>query len=97
MLIACFPFLFIHTHTAVCTLHLSHYTWPDRRWFVILWLWIRHIEDKEILIVINFLCFYLFSPGGLLNQDPLLNDNVGDEESSELQEVVIDKQPQVDG
>lgn len=50
----------------------------------------------EILIVINFLCFYLFSPGGLLNQDPLLNDNVGDEESSELQEVVIDKQPQVD-
>lgn len=34
-------------------------------------------------------------PGGLLNQDPLLNDNVGDEESSELQEVVIDKQPQI--
>lgn len=35
-------------------------------------------------------------PGGLLNQDPLLN-NEGDEEeeSSELQEVVIDRQPKV--
>lgn len=36
-------------------------------------------------------------PGGLLNQDPLLNDNEGDEEEEELelQEVVIDKQPQI--
>lgn len=36
-------------------------------------------------------------PGGLMNQEPLLDEDDGDEEeeSLELQEVVIDKQPQI--
>jgi len=36
------------------------------------------------------------SPNSLMNQEPLLNeDDDNEEESLELQEVVIDKQPQV--
>ena len=41
--------------------------------------------------------FYFFcSPGSLINQEPMVDEDDGNEEESlELQEVIIDKQPQV--
>ena len=42
------------------------------------------------------LLFICFSPGSLMTQEPLVDEDDGNaEESLELQEVIIDKQPQV--
>ena len=46
--------------------------------------------------MMSILLFMCFSPGSLMTQEPLVDGDDGNEEESlELQEVIIDKQPQV--